>query len=226
MSSLRRSKNIRINLGEKLHSKRTKGFQEIRMKNKKIYLLTLIVIFLVLGVVFLILSRIRPTQPKITDSQKFQLEVQDIEIPQETEEQKTTDEDYQNYYSVYENPFVQQIRTTLDIYLKDPTSLSSLLVEKSVGPENAKEGLDSFSSDYYKGKFVVIDIRNSVAGGKFIDILFLDKPDKVFLVWVYKLENGEYEMRAIAENPYYTQEKIDYYYKQYPQLFNDRSHSF
>jgi hypothetical protein len=65
-----------------------------------------------------------------------------------------------------------------------------------------------------------------VAGGKFIDILFLDKPDKVFLVWVYKLEGGEYEMRAIAENPYYTQEKIDYYYTQYPQLFNDRSHSF
>lgn len=145
---------------------------------------------------------------------------------QQAVETANTNAALQSYYDSYKDPFVTQIRTTLDIYLKDPTSLSSLLVEKSVGPENAKEGLDSFSSDYYKGKFVVIDIRNSVAGGKFIDILFLDKPDKVFLVWVYKLENGEYEMRAIAENPYYTQEKIDYYYKQYPQLFNDRSHSF
>jgi len=159
---------------------------------------------------------------KMLVSNTSEIYVSDIEKPTNSQ----TDPVLQSYYDSYKDPFVMQIRTTLDIYLKDPTSLSSLLVEKSVGPENAKEGLDSFSSDYYKGKFVVIDIRNSVAGGKFIDILFLDKPDKVFLVWVYKLEGGEYEMRAIAENPYYTQEKIDYYYKQYPQLFNDRSHSF
>ena len=70
-----------------------------------------------------------------------------------------------------------------------------------------------------------MEIKNSVAGGEEINILFPDKPDKVFWVWVYKLADGGYETRGFKENPYYTHERIDYYLKQYPMLLQDELHA-
>ena len=110
------------------------------MKNKKIYLI-LITILLVSGGLFLILRNRKPIQSEITDKQKPPLEIQNIQVPQETEEQKMTDAELQDYYSVYKNPFVIQIRTTLNSYLKDPKGMSETILE---GLGDGKSGLNNF----------------------------------------------------------------------------------
>ncbi|GIW69337.1 MAG: hypothetical protein KatS3mg101_0084 [Patescibacteria group bacterium] len=139
--------------------------------------------------------------------------------------QTPVDQELQSYYDSYKDPFVLQIRTTLNNYLNEPESVPESLVEEGF-TMGRKTGLSSFSKDYYKGKFVVIDIGNFPGGGKQVNILFPDKPDKVFWVWVYKLGgDGGYEVRGFAENPSYTQEKIDYLIEQYTQLINDKEHS-
>jgi hypothetical protein len=181
-----------------------------KMKTKKIYLIiTMVVGLLTLGIVCLGLSGRKTLQ---AESQK----------PQEST-QTTTSTELKDYYSLYKDPYVVQIRTTLNSYLKDPKTLSETVLE---GLGDSKSGLNNFSSDYYKGRFVVMDIKDSAVGGEEINILFPDKPDKVFWTWVYKLaEDGGYEMRGFAESPYYTQEKLDYFLKEYPQLMQDRVHS-
>lgn len=136
--------------------------------------------------------------------------------------QKDTDTALQGYYDSYKDPFVIQIRTTLNSYLKDPKTLSETILE---GLGDGNSGLKNFSSDYYKGRFVVMDIKKALAGGEEVSILFPDKPDKVFWVWIYKTTASGYEMRGFQQNPAYTQEKIDHYIKQYTQLINDKEHS-
>jgi len=181
------------------------------MKNKNIYLIFLVTALLVLGVVFLNFRIGKSTQPIIQDDQK----------PQETE-RKMTEAELQDYYSMYKNPFVLQIRTALNSYLNDPKTLSETVLE---GLGDGKSGLNSYSSDYFRGRFVVMGIKKSLAGGEEVNILFPDKPDKVFWVWVYKLAGGDFEMRGFKENTYYTKEKIEYYINQYPQLLQNKEYS-
>jgi hypothetical protein len=104
-----------------------------------------------------------------------------------------------------EDSYLSEIRTTLDNYLKDPKSVSETLVE---GLGDEKSGLKNYSNNYYESKFKVVNSKDSMAGGKEFNILFTDKPDKVFWVWVYKLAGGTYEMRGFQENPRYTPEEI------------------
>jgi hypothetical protein len=178
------------------------------MKNKRILIIftTLVIIFILLFCVFQ-----RDTQ------------VNREVVQSNTQNDVTSNNNWlQDYYSLYSDPFVIQIRTTLDSYLKDPKTLNETVLE---GLGDKKSGLNNFSSDYYKGRFIVIDISNSIAGGKEINILFPDKPDKVFWVWVYRIADGTYEFRGFKENSYYNTEKIDYYKNNYPQLFIDTLHS-
>ena len=70
-----------------------------------------------------------------------------------------------------------------------------------------------------------MDIKNAIAGGKEINILFPENPNKVFWVWIYKTSENVYEMRGFQQNSEYTKESIHYYIKQYPQLVNDIAHS-
>ncbi len=46
--------------------------------------------------------------------------------------------------------------------------------------------MSEFSSDYFIGKFMLLNIEDAKYGGKWATIIFLDKPDKAFFVWVYK----------------------------------------
>lgn len=178
------------------------------MNHRKILIVLTLILLLAIGAVFL-----KSKFPGVT------------EVSTQPSLQTVADPALQDYYNSYEDPFVIQIRTTLNNYINDPKTVSASLVEKGLTMER-KTGLSNFSDDYYKGRFVVIDIGNFPGGGKQINILFPDKPDKVFWVWVYKLSEGEgYEMRGFAENPSYTQEIIDSIINQYPHLLNDKAHS-
>ena len=45
--------------------------------------------------------------------------------------------------------------------------------------------MDGFNKEYFLGKFMLIAIEDAKYGGKWATILFIDKPDKGFFVWVY-----------------------------------------
>ena len=180
------------------------------MKNKKIKVVLIVSIFM-LG---LFLQKFIDEKASITD-------VTD-EQPDTNVVIETPGTLIQSYYDSYKDPFVIQIRTTLNSYLKDPKTLSDIILE---GLGDGKSGLSSFSSDYYIGRFVVMDIKNAIAGGKEINILFPENPNKVFWVWIYKTSENVYEMRGFQQNSEYTKESIHYYIKQYPQLVNDIAHS-
>jgi hypothetical protein len=85
-------------------------------------------------------------------------------------------------------------------------------------------GLDSFDKEYYKSKFAVLSLDNGITGGKLVDILFQDKPDRVFKAWVYKLGDGNYDLRDFWENTKATQD-IAVTLKAFGKYVFDKDHS-
>ncbi len=72
---------------------------------------------------------------------------------------------------------------------------------------------------------IVFTINDFMAGGKEISIIFRDKPDKLFNVWVYKLATGNYDLREFWQNPGYSEDKMKEVLVQYKQLLDDKAHS-
>ena len=135
---------------------------------------------------------------------------------QEIQPQELTPDQLEEYYQTYNNPFVMHVRKALNGYLAGTN-------EGLSDPDDV--GLDSFSKDYYRGKFVVVWFDNSIAGGKDISILFQDKPDKLFTAWVYKTAVGEYELRAFWQSSTYTDEKLQELNKRFKTYLEDKDHA-
>lgn len=128
--------------------------------------------------------------------------------------------DLEGYYRVYKNPFVLYLRKALNAYLandSDEVNISMAAVQKE-SSEGIISGLDSFNKDYYKGKFIVLTINDGLGGGKDMQIIFQDKPDRIFYAWVYQLADGNYELRGFNSKESSDKkgmEKIIDYYKPY-----------
>lgn len=111
---------------------------------------------------------------------------------------KDTSKNIEDYYKVYKNPTVLYLRKALNAYLANDSSgidISNAAVKKDTS-DGIISGLDSFDKEYYKSKFVVLTINKSISGGVDIQILFQDKPDRIFYAWVYQLADGNFELRA------------------------------
>jgi len=163
-------------------------------RKTKIILLFVLVVFLVVGAFLLTKSKankqtsfnsVSPT-PSIEAEAKINI-LTDID-PKELEE----------YYNIYKNPYVLYLRRALDAYLASDSSdvnISMGAIEKD-SREGITSGLEAFSKEYYQSKFVVFTIDDSIAGGEDIQIMFQDKPDRLFYAWVYQLAGGDYELRG------------------------------
>ena len=116
-------------------------------------------LFLVCGV--LLLTHMSPTQDssgsKIPDG-----------------EAQFTQEQLQEYYLVYKNPDVRYLRTLFDAYLKN-----------SGGAEQERQMMSKWNKECFRSKFVVLSHEDNTFGGTLIMIIFQDRPDKVFVAWVY-----------------------------------------
>ncbi len=97
---------------------------------------------------------------------------QSSKIP--AEEAKFTPEQLNEYYLVYKNPDVRYLRTLFDAYL-----------HAARGREEEFRLLTKWSKDYYRSKFIVLSRDENTFGGAFITIMFQERPDKVFVAWVY-----------------------------------------
>ncbi|MFC1586505.1 DnaJ domain-containing protein [Fibrobacterota bacterium] len=95
------------------------------------------------------------------------------------------------YSKTYEDPFVRHIRKALNKYLYDYNE-----------DDRECNVLMTPYRDYYKSKFVVCTVNHSLFGGKVIQILFQDKPDAVFYVWVYDKAPEGYELRQFIRRDF------------------------
>jgi len=128
-----------------------------------------------------------------------------------------TDEELQGYYAVYSDPYVVHVRTALNGYL-DGTNVGMDIPDLVIQPrveDGVTSGLDSFDRSYYQSKFVVFAINDNIGGGKEIDIIFQDKPDKMFAAWVYSAGEGYYDLRGFWQKPGSTEEAMRVIYGKY-----------
>ena len=116
------------------------------------------------------------------------------------------------YYLIYKDPFVIYLRERLNTLAKEPKNKDNQTTTENNG---LIDGLPLFWNDagYNKSKFIVLAVNDNHFGGSTIDILFQDKPDRIFSAWVYKIVGGEYELRGFwtTEKDKMTPEQIDYY---------------
>jgi hypothetical protein len=84
-----------------------------------------------------------------------------------------TPQQLEQYYLVYKNSDVRYLRTTFDAYLKGTAATDE------------REILEKWDKAYFRSKFVVLSRDANTFGGSLITILFEDRPDKVFVAWVY-----------------------------------------
>src|SRR3989344_1299322 len=139
------------------------------------------------------------------------------------EELVITGDDLSEYYSAYENPLVIAIRTSLNNYLIGKTiGLTDVAIEAYADENATVGGLDSFSKDYYRSKFIVLDHnRDADNGGEVVSIIFQDKPDKQFNIWMYVRPDG-IEMRSIYQNSTFNEATLT---KQERQFLSDKVHA-
>jgi len=147
-----------------------------------------------------------------------------------------TDKELQGYFNVYEDFHVIHLRNVLDSYLNG--DYERMDKDSNIISMDAIKQLDSYNKDYYKSKFIVLYINNTATGGKFIDIIFQDKPDKVFKTWIYDRYSYEedisgeineydidyYNLIVFEESPK-TEEEMEVFLKMYKNFIADKEHA-
>ena len=125
-----------------------------------------------------------------------------------------TPEQLQQYYRVYENADVKYLRTIFDAYLN-----------KSGGTKEELEVLNKWDQGYFRSKFFVLSRDQNTFGGTLITILFKEKPDKVFVTWVYP-QGDKREPRLRTMNlADFSDEDIKRIPVRYKQLMEDKAHA-
>ena len=120
----------------------------------------LLLIFIIIVVV--IINRDFRDKEEVLAPEKTEIIPEKTEIIEEVIPLKysdLTEEQLQEYFRVYEDPFVVTLRKGLNGYLdgtNEGTDDPEFLIN-GLG-DNSKSGLATFSKDYYKSKFVVLYI--------------------------------------------------------------------
>lgn len=139
------------------------------------------------------------------------------------EEASFTARELQEYYEVYKNPFVIATRNRFNDYL---AGNYKLILDKEAGElKGNSTGMDSFDKSYYESRFTVASIDDFPAGGKEIILISKDKPDKLFHTWIYKLSDGNYELRGFWQDNGFDGKKMEQVRQRYNKFLNDTEHS-
>jgi hypothetical protein len=105
------------------------------------------------------------------------------------------------------------LRTLFDAYLKN-----------SGGTEQEHQALDKWNKEYFRGKFIVLSRTGNTFGGTLLTILFQDRPDKVFVAWVYP-EGTDKKLRLRAfDLGDFNDEDVRRIKVRYKKLIDDKTH--
>lgn len=108
---------------------------------------------------------------------------------------------------MYKNPYILGIRKAFDNYLNGTNvGVEELIAIEEAGFDELNEssfsmdncGLSKYKS-YLDSKFFLYHVENGEFGGLHARIVFTDKPDKLFWVWVYMLGGDEPSLRGFCE---------------------------
>jgi len=125
-----------------------------------------------------------------------------------------TPEQLKNYYLVYTNSDVKYLRTLFDAYLKG-----------EVGTDEEYTILDQWNKNYYRSKFVVLSRNRNTFGGTLITILFQERPDRIFVAWIYPEDiEGKLTLRGFDLGNF-SDEDIRRTRVRYRELVEDTQHS-
>lgn len=126
-------------------------------------------------------------------------------------------------YSYKRTPTKYEESTTESIYFNNQEALylRKAFNEYLKSPTNTSNGLNDYSKSYYNSPFVVYEENNSLAGGKQLEIIFVDKPDKMFTAWVYKLATGDYELKGFGQNTKVIGEELEKIRIKYNEYFEN-----
>ncbi len=131
------------------------------------------------------------------------------------------------YYAVYRNPFVLGLRKELDGYLALKNGAASRWHGQGKPDASMMEfaELENIDSRYLSSRFTVYKLENDpLAGGKWVSILFIDKPDRIFKAWMYLTGDGVYELRSFKDSGS-TEAQIAAMREQFGKLMLDREHA-
>ena len=119
-----------------------------------------------------------------------------------------------DYYLVYTNADVRYLRTLFDSYL-----------DKAPGHDSEFAILNKWAPEYYKSKFMVCSRDQNSFGGTLVTIMFQDKPDKIFVAWVYPVgEARNLTLRALDLGNY-SDEDIKRTRVRYRAMLEDKDHA-
>jgi len=107
------------------------------------------------------------------------------------------------YYAVYQNPFVTGLRKELDSYLALQQGRASKWHGQGRPDPRMMEfaDLEKVDGQYLASRFTVYKLENErFAGGKWVSVLFIDKPDRIFKAWMYLTGDGVYELRGFKDS--------------------------
>lgn len=175
----------------------------------------LALIVLVLIVVFTLFVFIHKPQ----DESRKQTEIQTLSANDKTAPaEKPASKDLSGYYAVYQEKDVIYLRTLFDNYLAG----------RNISDDEDRSGeyalLDKVDKSYYKSRFIVYTFNKAIGGGNSFDILFLDKPDVLFHVWIYQLGGTKPDLRMF-ESVGLTDEQMKVLRTSIHQFIDDKGHS-
>ena len=162
----------------------------MKIVKQKYIILLLAVIFLGLTVYWF---QFKPqAKPKTVDPSKIVDAIKHIESEYPPRIGKTpTDEE------IYSSSYIKRIRLALDEYLGGSTTgIEEEALSNKFSTDGLNCGLDTFDKTYYKSKFIILSASDNDYGGVQAFITFINKPDKIFWVWIY---NDSY-LRAFCED--------------------------
>lgn len=150
-----------------------------------IVIFVLIVVFVKLGV-FGTLEQI-PSESNDTASSGTESDqlLEELAKPLEL-----TPEQYEESKQVYADEALISFRKILDDYLVGKPPLTDT-EEGILEPDSYLVGQLEPYKAYFSSKFIVVYIQNALFGGVEAKILFKDKPDQLFHVWLYDADKWE-----------------------------------
>ncbi|OGH23458.1 MAG: hypothetical protein A2629_00225 [Candidatus Levybacteria bacterium RIFCSPHIGHO2_01_FULL_41_15] len=140
---------------------------------------------------------------------------------------ESTPKEIEEYYAVYKNPYVLFLRKALSAYLAGDGSQVCILqgAVKEDHREGIITGLDAFDKEYYKSKFIVATIGDNQENGKDIQIIFQDKPDRIFYAWVGKNPDGDTCLIGFNSKEYFDPDKVKDLNEVYKEFLLDKEHA-
>lgn len=194
--------------------------EKFNIKRKAVLIIVLVLVLLGALLVDAKLKNSNPLVESIGEETGLKKDELSEINPQELEE----------YYAVYKNPNVIALRQALDMYRTGDTSLypDVTILEAAVSEDKRDgiiTGLDSFDKKYYESKFVVLTINQNIGGGADIQIMFQDRPDRIFYGWVYELAGGGFELRGFNSKEYFDPKVMKELNKAYEVFLSDTEHA-